>query len=105
MMKKMPLGMIAFLQAAGLALYVSLVALLIWQGSHWFDQLNSYLGPLLFLTLFVFSATVCTLIFLGYPFWLVWEGKQTRTALRLVFYSTAWLLAFLLVLLGFIAFR
>ncbi|MDO8487831.1 MAG: hypothetical protein Q7S31_00755 [bacterium] len=72
--------LISFVQALGLTVYVSLVAVLIWQGNNWFGQLDTLLGPMLFLSLFVFSAAVCGLIFGGYPFWLVWEKKQTKKA-------------------------
>lgn len=104
-MKKSSLARIGFLQAAGLAAYVGLVATLISHGEQLGEKVNNFWGPLLFLSLFVFSASVCALIFAGYPFWLVWEKKQTKQALSLVFYTLGWLFVFVLLLIGYIILR
>jgi hypothetical protein len=98
-MKKIPLQKIAFLQASGLALYTGLVALLMWKGNTLFGPINNFLGPLLFLLLFVVSAIVSALIVLGYPFILFWEEKKTKEALRLVAQTTLWLIIFIILIL------
>jgi hypothetical protein len=95
-MKHPSLGFIAFLQATGVVLYCGLIGFAVLNGNRWFGPTPpSFLNPLLFLTLFIFSAVLCSLIFLGYPFMLFWEHKKTREALRLVFYSSAWLFFYL----------
>ncbi len=101
--KKFSLPFLAFFQALGLVLYCCLVGLLMWQGDRWFGPMLTFLGPVLFLVLFVASALISALIILGYPFILFWEKKQTIEALKLVVYTIAWLVFFiLLILLTFI---
>lgn len=89
--KRLSLPFIAFLQALGLVVYCGLVGLLIWQGNNLFGPPFTFLGPTLFLVLFVASALISALLILGYPFILFWEKKKTIEALRLVAYSIAWL--------------
>jgi uncharacterized membrane protein len=95
MVKNLSLGFIAFLQATGILLYCGLVSTIFVRGEKWFGPQPSIFGPALFLALFATSAVICTLIFLTYPFLLFWEHKQTKTALRLVLYSTLWLVGFI----------
>jgi len=92
--EKFSLGFIAFLQALGLVVYCSLVGLLMWQGEKWFGPPFFFLGPVLFLVLFIASAMISALLILGYPFILFWEKKQTLEALKLVIYTIAWLIFF-----------
>ena len=98
-MKKFSLGFIAFLQALGLVVYCGLVGLIFWKGNTWFGPMNTFWGPVMVLVLFIVSALICGLIGLGYPFLLFWEKKQPHTAIKLVFYITAWLILFVLVFL------
>ncbi len=96
------LPFIAFLQATGLVIYCSLIGLLIWRGNELFGPPFTFLGPAMFLVLFVVSAMISALIVLGYPFILFWEKKQAMKALRLAIYTAAWLafytLLFILIL-------
>jgi len=92
--KKFSLGFIAFLQATGLVVYCGLVGLLFWQGDKWVGVPFTFLGPAMFLVLFVASALISALLVLSYPFILFWEKKQTAKALRLVAYTTAWLILY-----------
>jgi hypothetical protein len=99
---KFSLGFIGFLQALGIFIYCSLIGLLMWKGNDLFGPMSTFLGPTLFLIIFIISAVVCCLLFLGYPFILFWEKKQTKNALRLVLYTSGWLtLLILLILLSF----
>jgi len=98
-MKKLPLGLVGFLQALGVAAYCSLVSLLFWRGNEWFGKVPNYLGPLLFLILFAASALICALISLGYPVFLIWKKQQTEKALRLVAYTAGWLVIFVLLVI------
>lgn len=100
MIKKLSLPKIALLQALGLAGYFSLVGLFMYRANDIFGKMNTFLGPMLFLGLFSFSAMVCGLITFTIPFRIFWDEKNTKKAIRLVFYTAAWLGAF--VALGFI---
>lgn len=95
---------ISFFQALGLLVYCGLVALLIWNGNKWFGTVPNYIGPLLFLTLFTTSALVSALIVLGYPFLLLWEKKKTKDAIKLVGYTAAWSVFFVLLIILLILF-
>lgn len=70
-----------------------------WQGNNWFGPLTAPWGIVLFLVLFVVSALICAALVLAYPFLIFWEEKNTRKALKLVFYTTLWLLGFVLLFL------
>jgi len=94
--KKLSLSFIAFLQALGLVVYCSLVGLFIWQGENIFGPPYTFLGPVMFLVLFVASALISALLILGYPFLLFWEKKRLIEALKLVIYTIAWLALFIL---------
>lgn len=93
--KNFSLPFIAFWQALGLVIYCGLVGLLFWRGEQWFGPARFFLGPVLFLVLFVVSALISALIVLGYPFVLFWEKKKTIEALKLVIYTTAWMMFFI----------
>jgi len=104
-LKRLSLPFIAFLQALGLFLYCSLIAIIFWQGNRWFGPVPSYFGPLLFLTLFTTSALVCGFIVAGYPFILFWEHKKTKEAVQLLGLTALWSLFFVAaVLLIFFAY-
>jgi hypothetical protein len=90
---------IAFLQATAEIVYVGLVTLIFWKGETWFGNMNHYFGPLLLLTLFVVSALISALLVLGYPLILFWDQKKTKKALKLVGYTVAWLILFVLLLM------
>lgn len=62
---------------------------MVWRAAHFFR-------PVFFLVLFVVSALISALLVLGYPIILFWEKKQTVKALKLVVYTTAWLIFFIL---------
>lgn len=100
--EKYSLGFIAFLQALGLLLYCSLVAILMWNGNKWFPKITNFTGPLLFVTLFSTSALICALIVGSYPFLLFWEKKKTKEAIKLVIYTAIWLTFFVLGILYFL---
>ncbi|OGD86996.1 hypothetical protein A2164_04185 [Candidatus Curtissbacteria bacterium RBG_13_35_7] len=87
------------MQALGLGIYLSLVSALFLKGNELFGRVPNYWGPLLFLFLFVTSALVSAILVLGYPFILFWQKKQLEKAIRLVIYTTAWLIGFIILLL------
>jgi hypothetical protein len=92
-MKKNPI-FISFLQALGLSSYISLVAVIFWKGDEWFGQANNYLGPALVLTLLVASALTCGAIALGYPLYIALDKKKTQEAIKIVVYTTLWVIIF-----------
>jgi len=98
-MRRNPL-FIGFLQSLGLSLYISLIALVIWNGETWFGRIGNFLGPILFLSLFVVSAIICALIALAYPFIVFWDRKNTKEAMKMVFYTAGWLTFFVLLFLA-----
>jgi len=97
--KKFSLPFLAFWQALGLVIYCSLVGLLFWRGETWFGPMSTFLGSAFILILFVVSALISALIVLGHPFILFWEKKQTIKALKLVIYTIAWLIFFILLII------
>ncbi len=97
--KSFSLDFVAFLQAAGVFIYCFAVGLLIYNGNRLFGPRPTLLAPIATISLFAVSAIICTLIFLAYPFVLIWEHRQTKTALTLVLSSTAWLAALVVALL------
>ena len=94
--KNFSLSFVAFLQALGLVAYCSLVGCFMWYGEKIFGPPYYFLGPAMFLVLFVASALISALLILGYPFILFWEKKQTIKALKLVIYTITWLVLFIL---------
>ncbi|MBU1129906.1 hypothetical protein KKE45_01135 [Patescibacteria group bacterium] len=102
--KELSLNLIAFLQATALLIYCSLVGLLFLYGNNLFGKTPNFLGPLLFLILFVASALVSALITLGYPVILFWKKKQTVKAIKLVINTTIWLIAYILIILFLVLF-
>jgi hypothetical protein len=89
---------VSFGQAAGILIYILLVAIIFWKGNEWFGKADNYLGPVLVLTLFSVSALICSLITFTYPLWLFWEKKQTKQAIKLVIYTALWLIFFLAII-------
>lgn len=85
---------ISFLQATGLAIYISLVSLIFWKGNEWFGPATNFFGPMLVLTLLVASALICGGMALGYPLYLALEKKKTKEAIRIVAYTTIWVIVF-----------
>ncbi len=93
---------LSFLQATGLLIYCSLIGLIFWKGNNIFGPAPSLFGPVAFFLLFMVSAVICALLYLGYPFWLFWEKKQTKAALLQVAFTTFWCAVFLgIILSGF----
>ncbi|MBU0572112.1 hypothetical protein KKE18_00235 [Patescibacteria group bacterium] len=90
------LPLVGFLQALGLIIYCLLVGLIFWKGSTWFGPQTTLLGPMFVLILLVVSVLICALISFSYPFYL-WQQNKIYKALKLVAYTTGWLVIFSLV--------
>lgn len=96
---------LAFGQALGLIVYCVLIGLVLWRGEYIFGPMKHFMGPVLFLVLFVASALISALLMLGYPVYLMWEKKRVTDGLRLIIYSTGWLVLFVIIGLTFFALR
>ena len=95
MNKKTPLWVIGFLQATGIAAYIFLVSTFMMRIDQTFTQPTvNTLGPIMYLTLFVASALITSLMALAYPFIVFWINKKPKTALLIVVYTAIWLIVF-----------
>ena len=92
-MKRKPI-FISFLQGLGLSIYISLVGVIFWNGDEWFGKADNYLGPVLVLTLLVASALICGALALGYPLYIALEKKKLQEAIKIVIYTTLWVVIF-----------
>jgi len=86
------------IQAIGLVVYITLIATLIYYSNQIFGRVNEFVGPLLFLTLFVVSAMVCSLLMFYEPYQLFAKNKP-KEALELVIKTTKYLGVFLLLII------
>lgn len=93
---------IAFIQAVGLTVYVSLVAFFMQNAETWFgpQKDNKIFGTIVFLLIFVISALLSASIMLGYPALLFFRGKR-KTALKIILMSVGWLALFLALIIIF----
>lgn len=98
-LEKLSACKVAFFQALGLVIYCGLVGVIFWQGEMWFGKMNNYLGPVMVLVLLSMSVIICALIAFGYPFLVFWEEKKTKKAITIVYYTAAWLILFMVLLM------
>ncbi|MBI5654584.1 hypothetical protein HZC53_02965 [Candidatus Uhrbacteria bacterium] len=102
-MKTPKLYLVSLASTAGVIFYISFVAWLMTNLGGWIDVPNQKLiGPLIFLTLFVLSATVVGSLVLGYPIWLYFENKK-KDAVRLFGYNVVFLFLMLVLLVALAA--
>ncbi|MCL5019996.1 MAG: hypothetical protein M1426_05990 [Patescibacteria group bacterium] len=101
-MKLTELSKKGFLQALGVTLYCSLVGVMFWKGNEFIGN-PGYIGPVMFLVLFIVSALICALIVFYQPYILFFGGKK-KEALDLVLSTTGWLFGFFILFLFSAAF-
>ena len=90
----------SFLNALGVFVYVSLVAVMMFNIEHIFgNKPDNFLAPVFMLLLFIISASVTGLLVLGKPIYLLTKGLKKEAA-TLLFATIAWLVAFLLIVVG-----
>ena len=89
----------SFLSAVGVVVYVFLVAGIMLYGEKIFGKMQNFLGPVIFLLLFVFSALITGLLVLGRPVWLYLE-KERQAAVKLLLSTTGWLLVIMIVIMA-----
>lgn len=95
---------IGILEATGFLVYASGVAWLMLNGNQIFGKTPNFIGPLLFLALFVFSAIFSAGIIMGYPFYIFWEKKDFKTAAKIVASSALCLLLFIILTISLLAY-
>jgi hypothetical protein len=98
-MKKWPLPAIGLLQAIGIVAYISLIGLFFWQAENWFGQDKEFFAPVLMLTLLSTSALICALITLAYPAVLALKKNQPVKALKIIGFTAAWLVLFVILIM------
>ncbi len=94
-MTKLKLVWQSAISAVGVLAYVMLIAWIMSNGEKLFGKMDNFIGPVVFLLLFVFSATVTGLLVLGRPVYLLLSG-QKNNAVKLFFYTLLWMLIFVL---------
>lgn len=77
--------------------YVAIVAWLVFNGGHIFNNKPSFLVPLFMLLLFIISASITSFLVLGKPVILYFNGLK-REAFILLFSTLAWLALFVIML-------
>ena len=86
----------SFVNAAGVFIYISVIAWFGFNSQAIFGKQASFLIPLFMLLLFVISAAVTGLLVLGKPILLYLNGLK-KEALVLLFTTLTWLVLFLMV--------
>ena len=72
------------------ALYVALIAWLMYNGGTYFGKAESFIMPLALLLLFVVSAAITGLLVFGRPIYLYLGGAKSE-AIKLLFYTIGFL--------------
>jgi len=83
--------------------YTLAVAWLMFKAEDWLGTMQSPLGPVAFLLLFVFSATVVGLLVLGKPAYLYFNGQKSE-GIRMLFFTLGFLFLALVLVFAIIAF-
>lgn len=93
---------ISFLQSILLTSYVFLVGSFIVNGDKWFGPMNKFpiVGPVLVLTLFIFSALISASLVLFFPFYIFWFKKDLNKAIKILFQTILWLIFYFVILLS-----
>lgn len=97
-MKKSQYILKSFINALGVLVYVSGVALIMFNMEHAFDNEPSFLVPVLMLLLFVTSAAITGSLVLGKPV-MLYLDNQKKEALIFLASTLAWLVVFMVLTL------
>ncbi len=92
-----------FLQALGVSLYCGLVGTIMQNGSKLFGQKDTFITPILVLTMLCVSVLVCSLIVFKKPYELFFDDKK-KEALNVVIYTTISLCMIFVILFGIMYF-
>ena len=94
-MKKSEYFLKSLVNAAGVLVYVSAIAWMLFNGEMIFGKASNFLMPLLLLLLFIVSASITGLLVLGKPIHLYLSGLK-KEAFILLFATLGWLVVFLI---------
>ena len=98
-MEKMNLIKTSLRNSLGTAVYVAIVAVIIYNAESIFGTMKNIIGPIAFLLLFVTSAAITGFLVLGQPIMLYFDN-QRHEAVKLFIYTVAWLFAFTIIALA-----
>ncbi len=87
------------LQAIGVSLYCGIIGTVMQNGSKIFGESDTFLTPILVLTMFSVSVLTCALIVFKKPYELFFDGKK-KEAINVVVYTAMSLFSILLILFG-----
>ena len=85
-------------QAGGIALYILGVAGFMYFAPKMFGRVDNFFAPVLFLSMFVVSAMICSLLMFYQPYQLFLD-KMGKEAIAQVLMTTKWLAVFLVLVL------
>lgn len=91
-------------QALSITAYVALISLIFRFGNQIFGSADSFLSPVAFLLLFVFSAATTGSLALARPV-MLYLDKKPRPAIRLFIWTLGWLGIFTVLVFVFLAFK
>lgn len=89
-MKNQKLPTFAFIHAAGVLIYVTLIAVFFRNANKLFGKEDTFATPIAMLMLFVVSATITGSLVLGKPIMLYLDGAK-KEAVKMLFYTVGWL--------------
>jgi len=99
-MKNSKIILTSFLNALGVAIYVSLVSIMMRNGGRIFgEEDNNFLGPIAFLLMFIISAAITGSLVVGRPILLYIENRKAE-AVKLFIFTIGWLFIFTAILFG-----
>lgn len=94
MFNKVSLPFLGFLQASGLSIYIISISFLLNSFSMIFGQKEEkFIGPIIMLLLFTFSAVLSASIVLGRSAYLFWE-KKYKQSFTLIGWTLGWQLVY-----------
>ena len=85
--------------ALGTAVYVIIVALIMYKAEKIFGTMRNITGPIAFLLLFVTSTAITGFLVLGQPIMLYVDNKK-QEAVKLFIFTVSWLLVFTIIALA-----
>ncbi|OGG01230.1 MAG: hypothetical protein A3F83_16875 [Candidatus Glassbacteria bacterium RIFCSPLOWO2_12_FULL_58_11] len=98
-MKKSDYFLKSLVNAAGVMLYTSAVAWLMFHGQQVFGRPANFLMPLFILLLLIISASITGLLVFGKPILLYLDGLK-KEAFTLLFATLAWLIFFAILIIS-----
>ena len=88
----------SLINALGLLAYIILVMNILNNGEKIFGNMPKPIGGITFLLVFVFSALVSSLLVLGKPAMLFFDGHR-KEGIRMLFYTIGWILVLIILLI------